>query len=200
MRPIPWLAAVSVVAVGALLAGDARACSCNPQGTKEHMRTAEWIFIGTVTEASLSSSIAWPVHFSVEPTEVFRGDPKELQLNSDTPGCFGIPITVGFSYLFFLDADKKEVTSCTGSTQLSEDNLLYVAVLRSRDDVALGRNREMIVDNLEGLYGRSREAMLGLLEYLQALNPKIDVAEDGESITFGDIVLRFDKGKYVSVH
>lgn len=190
------LVALSIIG----LLSDAWACSCDPVQTREHMRTADWVFVGTVTKAQRSSTTDFRVDFSVEPTELFRGNPPELQLSSGQPGCIGIPIKVGFSYLFFLDADTRDVTSCTGSGPLSEHNLLSLTVLRTHGEESLGSRRAKILGYLEKLIGKSREQLLDVLEYMASLNPHIVVVDTGSRVRFGDIVLEFENGQLVSVH
>jgi hypothetical protein len=198
---MPVITRFSLVALSAIgLLSDAWGCSCDPVQMRDHMRTAEWVFVGTVTEAQQSSTTDFQVNFSVEPTELFRGNPPRLQLTSGQPGCFGIPINVGLSYLFFLDADTKDVTTCTGSAPLSERNLFALNVLRTHGEEAFGCRRTEILGHLEKLVGKSRERLLDVLEYIRSLNPHIVIVDTGSRVRFGDIDLEFENGQLVSVH
>ena len=124
-------------------AGESSATSCDPQLYYDHTRFAEWVVLGTVTEAKAVGERS--VEFVIDDVDPVRGDPPAtLRLHTDLGG-YGPKISIGDRYVLFLNESDTYVGHCSGFQRYELQEYFHVLLMRGIGDCGTDYDREVAV-------------------------------------------------------
>ena len=75
------------------------ATSCHPQNYENHLKYSEWVFIGSVLEASIVSGKDHFIEFTLSDIDRLRGSPPDQVKLRTNQGAYDPKITIGRRYI-----------------------------------------------------------------------------------------------------
>ena len=139
------IALALAILLALVMAAPAEAASCDPRLSFEHEQLADWVFLGTVTEAKLVSETTHSIDLVLAQIEPLRGDPPSRIELKTSHGAYEPKITIGERYLAFVNSADRYVGYCRSFVPYGPEAFLRTLMLRERGDCGSDHDRKVAV-------------------------------------------------------